>query len=297
MSTVPRYVIVSPVKDEAQYIDLTLTSVVRQTIPPVAWVIVDDGSSDNTVEIIRSYAQRHSFIRLLTSPLGGRRDTGTAEAQAFTRGYRAIVARDYDFIVKLDGDLSFEPCYFERLLGRLASEPRIGIASGVYLESKRTGLWSPVPMPHYHAFGACKVVRRRCFEDIGGFLTRPGWDTVDEIRAWSLGWTTGHFSDLLVKHHRQEGSGMGQLATSVMHGQIYYLTGGDPLFLPGKCLRRLLHAPIILNAMGLAYGYLDALVRRRPRLVTAAEARCYRRLLRRRLWTKGKAVRLEPTES
>ena len=110
-------------------------------------------------------------------------------------------------------------------------------------------------MPAYHAFGACKVVRSRCFEEIGGFPAAAGWDTVDEIKAWDRGWRTAHFADLPVRHHKREGSGIGPVRTSRMHGEIYYVTGGDPLFLLFKVLHRLTAAPVFVSAWALAQGY------------------------------------------
>jgi biofilm PGA synthesis N-glycosyltransferase PgaC len=287
MTPMPRYVIVSPVKDEERYVELTLRSVIRQTVKPVLWVVVDDGSKDATAEIVRRYAIRHPFIRLMSGRTAGARQTGSAEAYAFKRGYASLGAEDYDFIVKLDGDLSFEPEYFEKLLGRFLTDERLGIASGIYLDMDKSGSWTPVRMPSYHAFGACKVVRRSCFEEIDGFLTTPGWDTVDEIRALHRGWTTRHFTDLEAKHHKGEGSGMGLLTTSLMHGEIYYLTGGDPLFLVFKILSRITATPLVLNAMALAAGYLTAMIKRKPRLVTEPEARRYRQMLRQRLWGRA----------
>jgi biofilm PGA synthesis N-glycosyltransferase PgaC len=287
MAPLPRYVIISPVKDEERYVDLTLRSVTRQTVKPVLWVIVDDGSQDATAEIVRGYSIQYPFIRLITSRTAGTRQTGTAEAYAFKRGYASLLGEDYDFIVKLDGDLSFEPGYFERLLGRFMTDDRLGIASGIYLEMDKSRSWTPDTMPSYHALGACKVVRRSCFEEIGGFLTTPGWDTVDEIRALNRGWTTRHFTDLEAKHHKSEGSAMGLLTTSVMHGEIYYLTGGDPLFLVFKILSRITTTPFVINALALTFGYLGAMIKRKPRLVTQPEARRYRRMLRQRLWGRA----------
>jgi len=280
----PRYVIVSPVKDEERCIELTLRSVTQQTVVPDVWVIVDDGSRDRTGEIVRRYAAQYPFIRLLSSRQAGGRLLGSAEARAFEVGYASIADVPHDFVVKLDGDLSFEPDYFERLLRCFDSDALLGIASGIYLEADSTGAWQPVGMPSYHAFGACKVVRKRCFEEIGGFLTSPGWDTVDEIRALMRGWRTRHFGDLQVKHHKREGSAAGALPTNVFHGRIYYATGGDPLFLVLKVLRRMLARPFVIGALALAAGYLASAVARKPRVVTREEARYYRRLLRRRLF-------------
>jgi biofilm PGA synthesis N-glycosyltransferase PgaC len=287
-----QYVLISPVKDEERYIELTLRSVICQTIRPALWIIVDDGSTDATTQIIRRYQDAHPFIRLLDHKLPGPRHPGSRVIHAFNRGYAALNGVSYDFIVKLDCDLSFEPDHFERLFARFAADPNLGIASGIYLEQGRDESWQPVAMPSYHAFGACKVVRRRCYEDIDGFLTVPGWDTVDEIRAWSAGWATRHFTDIQTHHHKPEGSGIGRVRTSRMHGEIYYRTGGDPLFLLFKILHRLTTPPFLTGALALVSGYLGALFTRQPLLVTPPQAQAYRRLLRRRLL--GRSANLDP---
>ena len=294
----PGYVIVTPVKDEERYVDLTLRSVTSQTVLPALWLIVDDGSTDRTAEIVQRYAQQHSFIRLVHHPKAGVRGPGSPVIRAFEYGRALIGDIAYDFIVKLDCDLSFAPDYFEHLLTRFERVPRLGIASGVYLETDARGQWTQVEMPGYHAFGASKVIRRRCFEEIGGFPTAPGWDTVDEIRALDRGWATGHFTDLQVKHHKREGSGVGLLKTSKIHGEIYYATGGDPLFFLFKTLHRVTARPYFTSAAALAYGYLSAVVNRKPVLVTPSEARAYRRLLRQRLFGRsGQSAVLEPLPS
>ncbi len=279
----PRYVIVSPVKDEERYVALTLESVVSQTVTPAAWVIVDDGSTDRTGAIVGDYVRRHPFIRLVTRVGASARQPGPRVIHAFNAGYQSLVDEDYDFIVKLDCDLSFGPRYFEELLDRFKADSSLGIASGVYLEADSSGEWKPVIMPSYHAFGACKVVRRTCFDAIGAFIAAKGWDTVDEIRAMHRGWKTRHFEELQTRHHKPEGSGIGVLKTSKMHGEIYYVTGGDPLFFILKCLRRVPATPFLVSALALAVGYGSAWISRKPMLVTAEEARRYRQLLRRRL--------------
>ncbi len=290
MNIVPRYIIISPVKDEERHVELTLQSVVRQTLKPVSWVIVDDGSKDRTPEIIRRYISAHPFIRLVRNPHAGIRQPGSAVIRAFNCGYETLGASDYDFIVKLDCDLSFEPDYFENLLGRFVDNDRLGVASGVYLEMGQSGAWKEVLMPSYHAAGASKVLRRKCFDEIGGFIVAAGWDTVDEIRAMASGWTTGHFVDLQMKHHKPEGSGIGMVRTSRMHGEIFYLTGGGKLFFLLKVLHRMGKKPFVIGALALSWGYMKALFKRKRLLVTKAEATCYQRLLRKRLQTQTKAL-------
>jgi biofilm PGA synthesis N-glycosyltransferase PgaC len=277
------YVIVSPAKDEERYIELTLESVVSQTVKPALWVIVDDGSQDRTAEIISQWSLRHSFIELVQNGNVGARQPGARVVRAFNSGYRKAVEVPHDFLVKLDCDLSFDPDFFEKILGRFLEDERLGIASGVYLELKGRGLWKEVRMPRYHAAGACKVIRRTCFEEIGGFVAAPGWDTVDEIRAMTRGWRTGHFRDLTMKHHKTEGSGIGVIKTSIMHGEIYYRTGGSKLFFLAKILRRMATKPYLAAGLALGWGYLKSALTHKELLVTEAEARYYKALLRERL--------------
>ena len=277
------YAVVSPVKNEAAYVELTLRSVTSQTLSPALWVIVDDGSTDDSATIVADYASRYAYITLVRRPVVAGRQPGAGVIRAFNHGLCRLAGQPYDFIVKLDCDLSFACDYFARLLQRFLDDATLGIASGIYQEPDAVGTWTPVSMPWYHACGASKVVRRSCFEQIGGFVTSPGWDTVDEIRAFTRGWTTRHFSELLLRHHKPEGSGIGPLRTSRMHGEIFYRTGGDPLLLLFKVLHRLRSRPVVLNAAALIVGYLNALVRRDPLLVTRGEAKRYRALLRERL--------------
>jgi hypothetical protein len=163
----------------------------------------------------------------------------------------------------------------------------------VYFETDVTGAWKRVDMPAYHAFGASKAVRRRCFDAIGGFPAAAGWDTVDEIRAMARGWKTRHFVELETRHHKREGSAIGQHRTSRMHGEIFYATGGDPLFFALKVLRRAIDRPLVTGAAALAYGYLRAALMRAPRLVTTDEAGLFRRLLRQRMLRRPQTVGLD----
>jgi poly-beta-1,6-N-acetyl-D-glucosamine synthase len=280
---IARYVIVSPVKDEERYVELTLRSVTSQSMKPVLWVIVDDGSKDGTMAIISRYLDSNPFIRLVCNPGAGTRQTGSAVIRAFNFGFESIGRTDYDVIVKLDCDLSFGRDYFEKLLKRFASDPKLGIASGSYVEQGPTGVWKQVMMPVYHAAGASKVIRRKCFEEIGGFIAAAGWDTVDEIRAMARGWKTAHFHDLQIKHHKREGSGIGVIKTSIMHGEIYYLTGGSKLFFLLKVIRRIGSKPYGSVALAQLRGYFKAMWEGKKLLVTETEAHCYRSLLHGRM--------------
>jgi glycosyltransferase involved in cell wall biosynthesis len=277
------YVVVSPVKDEERHVEFTLRSMIEQSVKPVLWLIVDDGSTDKTAEIIRRYLPGNTFIRYEQNPFAGERKLAFAEVRAFNWGFGLIKSTEYDYVVKLDCDLSFDADYFEQLIERLERDKKIGIASGSYLERKKSGDWEEVIMPSYHAAGASKVMRRACFEEIGGFIPAPGWDTVDEIRAMSRGWKTTHFTDLKMKHHKREGSSAGTFKNSVMQGEAYYRSGGSKWFFIFKVARRSASMPYLVSGLGLVWGYLKAILQRKSLLVTEAEALHYRALLLQRL--------------
>jgi glycosyltransferase involved in cell wall biosynthesis len=285
-----KYLVISPVKDEGLYVEHTLRSMIAQTVQPLRWIIVDDGSRDQTPEILDRYQKNHGFIRVVRNSPGQIRQPGSGVIRAFNRGLETAGDLDYDFIVKLDCDLSFDADYFEKLLHAFSEHPRLGIASGVYQEASEDGRWIEVPMPSYHAAGASKVVRRACFEEIGGFVAARGWDTVDEIRAMALGWDSRHFSEFKLRHLKPEGSGIGSIRTNMMHGEIYYLTGGSKLFFALKVVHRAIHRPFLIGGLALFWGYMRAVTQRRQRLVSAEEARCYRSLLNGRLTSKLKGL-------
>lgn len=277
------YVVVSPAKDEERFIARTIESMIRQTVRPSRWIIVDDGSSDRTASIAASYASIQPWIELLQAQHNGPRLPGSAEVRAFYLGYQDLQPGTFDYIVKLDCDLELPPDYFEKMLARFSADEKLGIASGIYLECSNDQ-WIPVPMPDYHAAGAAKMIRADCFTTIGGFIQQRGWDNVDEIRAQLAGWKTAHFPDNPFLHLRAEGAAIGFLRTSYESGAGHYLTGGGPTFFALKAVQRLFRGrPPVIGSLAMCLGYLDASIRRRPRLVNAAEADHYRRLLNRRV--------------
>jgi glycosyltransferase involved in cell wall biosynthesis len=278
------YIIISPVKDEAQYVEETLRAVCNQTLKPARWVIVDDGSSDRTPQILDAFAKQAPWIQVVRVERDAQRQPGTAVICAFNRGVELTREDGFDFIVKLDCDVDLPPDYFERLLAKFKEDEKLGIASGVYLEN-RGGTWGPVPMPTYHAAGASKMVRKKCFEDISGFVPHRGWDTVDEIKAQTRGWKTGHFEEIQFRHLKFEGSGIGDLRTNFMHGEIYFLTGGGKLFFLLKALHRMLVGrPILMGGFAMLWGAVWAWASGKKRLVSKEEAVFYRRQLNTRIW-------------
>jgi biofilm PGA synthesis N-glycosyltransferase PgaC len=278
------YILVSPVRDEAKYVERTLSSIAAQSLRPLRWVIIDDGSIDETPQILQRYADRFSWIRVVRGNPSSSRQPGAAVINAFNVGYDLVKGDEFEFIVKLDCDLDLPTYYFESLSERFAADPHLGIASGIYVEDGPQG-WQSIDQPLYHAAGAAKMIRRECFRQIGGFVVSRGWDTVDEIKAQVLGWRTCHFDDLSFRHLKKEGSAIGALPTAVMHGEVYYLTGGGVLFFILKILDRIVSRPLFLiGGMALLWGYMRSIIRRQTRLVTSIEAKHYSRTLNRRIW-------------
>jgi poly-beta-1,6-N-acetyl-D-glucosamine synthase len=283
MSSATNYIVITPVRDEESYVEQTILSMISQTAKPKRWIIVDDGSQDRTGDIINKYEKQYSWIQSVRLKRNTARQPGGAVIVAFNEGYNLVKEEVFDFIVKLDCDLRFDPDYFEKIFIGLDQDDKIGIASGIYLEENDDD-WSPIDMPAYHAAGASKIIRAECFRQIGGFITAKGWDTVDEIKAQTAGWKTCHFKDVVFYHLKKEGTGIGQVKTNIMHGEIYYLTGGSRLFFLFKAIHRMfLGHPFLVGGIMMTCGYFRALISRRKLLVTEKEAAFYRQLLNRRL--------------
>jgi glycosyltransferase involved in cell wall biosynthesis len=275
-----KFIVITSAKDESQYIERTILSMLEQTVLPEVWVIVDDGSRDRTLQIIQHYAQRYGWIVPIIVRRGEDRRPGSAEIRAFYVGYERVCQEACDYLVKLDADLEFPPNYFERIFAEFERDPLLGIASGAYVEA-RNGVMRLVKMPEYHAAGASKVIRRECFLDIGGFPLSPGWDTADEIKAHARGWQTRHCADIRFLHLRPEGSAIGMLRTCFNHGRMYHACGGGVPFLVLKGIRRIaVGKPFFVGGIALFCGYVCAAVRRQPMLVSKEEAKSYRKLLK-----------------
>ena len=284
----PKYIVVSPVKDEQKYLESTIQSVLSQTVKPAQWIIVDDGSQDGTSNCLNEYCEKYDWIKVIRLNREANRQPGSAVIGAFNKGFELIKDEDFEFIVKLDCDVRFGPDYFEKLLLEFENDTNLGIASGIYLEDCGEG-FIPVEMPNYHTAGASKVVRFECFMEIGGFTPVRGWDTIDEIKAQSHGWKTSHFKEIVFYHLKKEGSGIGDIRTNAMHGEIYYLTGGSKLFFLFKLAHRLIFGtPFVLGGIMMFIGYLNPLLKGKALLVNEKEAQFYKKMLNKRIMGKFK---------
>ena len=263
--TMSRYVIVTPIRDEEKFIEATIASVQAQTIPPAEWVIVDDGSTDRTGEIIDRYVGQFPWIRVVHRENRGFRKSGGGVVEAFYDGYMALQCRDWDFIVKLDGDLSLQPTYFEKCFAHFESDPKLGIGGGdIYHELG--GVQKVEANPKFHVRGATKIYKRACWEAIGGLWRAPGWDTIDEVKANMLGWKTYSFGELKIAHHRLTGTAEGLLRDRIKHGVACYVSGYSPLFVVASCVSRLAKKPYVAGSAAIAYGFLKGYWNRTPRV-------------------------------
>lgn len=274
----PRYVVVTPARNEAANLGHTIDSMVAQVHRPDRWVIVDDGSTDATGALIDTAARLHPWIVALHRPDRGHRQQGGGVIDTFYDGYRSVAAEPWDFLVKFDADLSFAPDYFARCLEHFAREPDLGIGGGLICHGPPGRLArESAGDPEFHVRGATKIYRRACWRDIGGLVHAPGWDTIDELKANMLGWRTRTFADVPLRHHRRTGTADGTWRTQVKFGLANYITGYHPLFMALKCLRRCARPPYLLGACGLLWGYCTGYLRKLPPVDDPALIRYVRR--------------------
>jgi len=277
-----RYVVITPVRNEARYIESTIRSVVGQTIRPTEWIIVDDGSTDGTGVIVKRYANLYPWIRPKRRPNRGYRQSGGGVVEAFSEGYNSLHSNDWEFIVKLDGDLSFSPNYFERAFEYFGAQPRLGIGGGS-IHHIVNGNLRLEKCPRFHVRGATKIYRKDCWTAIGGLWPAPGWDIIDEVKANMLGWVTESFVDLDVIHHRFTGTGESRWRNMVKNGRAYYVAGYHPLFMAVKCFYRLAFKPYIVGSIGMAFGFVSGYLNRIPQVDDRAMIQYLRRQQLRRL--------------
>jgi poly-beta-1,6-N-acetyl-D-glucosamine synthase len=287
------YIIITPVRDEESYLASTIDSVAAQTITPKLWVIVNDGSTDDTARIADDAAAKHSWIRVIHRANRGFRQAGTGVINAFNDGYRAIPNSDWDFLVKLDGDLSLSPDYFEKCFVRFNTDSKLGVGGGTICQRIGDQLVSEAPGdPTFHVRGATKIYRRKCWEAIGGLIEAPGWDTVDEYKANMLGWSTYTFPEIKLWHHRHAGGAHGTWKNWVKNGLANYVAGYHPMFMACKCAKRFLQPPYAVAALGLMIGFMSGYFRRLPQvndpdLISYVRDQQLRKLsFRRSLWDK-----------
>jgi len=276
------YLLISPGRNEAAYMRNTLDSVIAQSIRPQRWVIVDDGSTDETPAILAAYAARHDWIQVVTRADRGIRAVGPGVIEAFYAGYETIEPTDYEYICKLDLDLILPPTYFEQLMARMEADPRIATCSGksyIHLDgelvSERHG--------DETSLGMTKFYRVSRFKELGGFVREVMWDGIDCHRCRLLGWEACSWDvpELRFVHLRPMGSSqVGMLTGRMRHGFGQYFMGTSPLYMFASTVNRLNDKPYVIGAAAMWWGYVWSALRGKPRY----EDQEFRRFLRRWQW-------------
>ena len=294
LSTAPagrRYLLVTPCRDEAKYARRTLDSVVAQSVPPALWIIVDDGSKDETPAILAEYAARHPFIRVIRRDDRGFRKLGGGVIDAFYHGYDTINPDDFDYVTKLDLDLDLPPTYFEGLVRRMEADPRLGTCSGKPYFIDAAGTRVSEKCGDENSVGMVKFYRTKCFKQIGGFVRELMWDGIDCHRCRMLGWVAASYDDpdLSFEHLRPMGTSHKNWWTGrTRHGIGQYFMGTGVSYMLASCAFRIAHPPAVVGSAAMLWGYLKSMATRKPRYGD----REFRRFLRQYQWAcllKGKA--------
>ncbi len=293
------YVLISPCRNEEAYMRRTLDSVVGQSVRPRLWLVVDDGSTDRTPEILAEYAARHPWIRVVSKPDRGARAVGPGVVEAFYYGLERIGIGDYEFLCKLDLDLDLPPRYFEILIERMRETPRLGSASGKPYFRTASGAMLSERCGDEMSVGMTKFYRASCFDEIGGFVREVMWDAIDCHKARQLGWIARSWDEpeLRFEHLRPMGSSQGSVHVGRRrHGFGQYYMGSDPLYFLVTALYRMAHPPYVTGGLSMLAGYLGAALRGAQRHPDAALRRFIRDYQRRALMV-GKAAAIAQIEA
>lgn len=280
-----RVLIVSPVRNEAAHIERVARSVAAQTRAPDAWVVVDDGSDDGTLELLRSLEAAIPYMTVLEAPAadaGPDRLAGGAEARAFNWALGGLELSSFTHVGKLDGDIELPPDYFERLLAEFADDRRVGVAGGTLIEPWGER-WRPIRIPRHHVHGALKLYTLRCFTAIGGVQERLGWDTIDETYARMRGFDTHSYPELVARHHRPRASAGGRLRGHARHGECAWIVRYGPGWVVLRAFKMALEHPRGVSGLAFLWGYFGAALLRRPKVEDADFRRFTRRELRQRM--------------
>lgn len=270
------YVLITPAFNEAAFIEMTIHSVIAQTHRPLKWVIVSDGSTDGTDDIVKKYLPDHPWMTLVRTPERKERHFA-GKVMAFNAGYEKVKGLNYDIIGNLDADITFEKDYFDFLIEKFAENPGLGVAGTPFVENGK----------HYdfrfasteHVSGACQLFRKACFEEIGGYIPIKGggidWTAVTTARM--KGWKTRTFTEKTCLHHRMIGTGDGgRLMAQYKYGRKNYFLGGHPLWHLSRCIFQMKNKPFIIGGLFLLWGYFWAFATRTQRAVSPELMKFYR---------------------
>ncbi len=263
-----KYLIISPCRNESALMRRTLESVRRQTVPPALWIIVDDGSTDETPQILAEFARQMPCLRVIRREDRGHRSVGPGVVEAFYAGYRTVDSGAFEYMCKLDLDLDLPSGYFEELIRRMENEPRLGTCSGKPYYPGPGGRPISEGCGDEMSVGMTKFYRTECFLEIGGFVPEVMWDGIDCHRCRMLGWSARSFDDpeLRFLHLRPMGSSQeGLWRGRWRHGAGQWFMGTGLLYMTASALYRATRPPLFLGGLAMWLGYIASMLARKPR--------------------------------
>jgi glycosyltransferase involved in cell wall biosynthesis len=273
-----KYVLITPAHNEERFISKTLESMVAQTLLPERWVIVDDGSTDRTAEIVESYANRYPWIELFRRPRRADRSFA-GKVHAFNAGLERVCSLQFEVIGNLDADLSFDADYLAFLVRKFSEDSKLGVAGTPFIEDGYDSARDSFEGEN-HVAGGCQLFRYRCFQEIGGYVPNRagGIDWIAVTTARMKGWKTRSFPEKRFHHYRALGTaGRSGMAASFSYGEKDYYLGGSPVWELFRVAYRMTRRPILFEGLGLLSGYCWAALRRMKRPVTPELMRFHRR--------------------
>jgi glycosyltransferase involved in cell wall biosynthesis len=250
------YVLITPARNEADFIEKTLQSVVAQTVLPKRWVIVSDGSTDGTDDMVRRYQSGREWLELVRLPERAERNFA-AKVEAFNAGYERVKNVSFDIVGNVDADISFCEDFFAYLLEQFEKMPGLGVAGTHYIEGDFHSYTDSYINVH-HVNGQCQLFRRACFEDIGGYapIKGGGIDWVAVTTARMKGWQTYSFGERIFYHHRKMGTaGSSEIMARFHYGKKDYFLGGHPLWQVFRGTFQLAKKPYVVGGLALMFGY------------------------------------------
>lgn len=258
-----KYVLVTAAKNEELFIGKTIQSVLNQTIKPEKWIIVSDGSTDQTNHIVEQYTHEYEFIDLIALPPNKERNF-SSKVTALNKALKKLGGIDFDFIGNLDADVTLEKSYYEDIFRTFQSNPKLGVAGGIILDCIGDKVY-PQNISLNTVAGAIQVFRKECFEKIGQYtpFKYGGEDAYMETMVRMMGWEVQTLTDLKVHHHRPTGTGMGSLSkANLRSGKMFYTLGYSPFFLLVRCFYRIFDKPVLVGSILNILGYFSAFIKK-----------------------------------
>ena len=290
-NVLPSYVLITPARNEEAFVEKTLESMVRQTVLPVKWVIVNDGSTDATAHIVSRYLEKNPWIELVNLPQRRERHFA-AKVHAFNAGRERLQNVEYDLIGNLDGDVSLDADHFEFLLGKMKSDPRLGVSGTIFREENYSSATDSFEGQN-HVSGQCQLFRRECFEEIGGYCPNKagGIDWIAVASARMKGWKTTSFREKSFFHYRHLGTAERSVfAAMFSYGEKDYYLGGHPLWELFRLTYRMAKRPYFIGGLALGLGYGWAMLRRAKRPISKDLMKFHRKEQMRKLKAVLKTV-------